>query len=83
MSKTLVDSTGKTNIKKFTTKQKMEFKGKHISFRVRNDDDWKYQMPIKRNSEKPFYVLTFRNIDPNKTLEYLRKNFSLENVLPR
>ena len=76
--------TEKTSIKqKFTKQIETNFKNRTIAFQVENVKEWKFQMPYKRSSSSsPFYVLSFKCLDRNKVLGYLRNNFTVGFVAP-
>ena len=69
--------------RKYVVKEQTKMKGRMIAFNVENNNEWKYQMPVKRTSkELPYYIFTFRCIDESKILPYLRTYFSLQPVIP-
>jgi hypothetical protein len=77
--------TEKTVVKhKLTVENEVRFKNRTTSFLVDNVREWKYRIPYKRHEATgPFYILTFRCIDSNKALTYLRNHFSLGSVLSK
>jgi len=69
---------------KLTVEKETRFKNRTLSFLVDNVREWKYRIPYKRNETTgPFYILTFKCLDSNKALTYLRNHFSLGSVLSK
>lgn len=88
MSKSLTEVTDKKDTTKvskklkYMPKSKMKFRNRVYAFSVKHTKEWKIQIPFKRSDAADcFYILSFRCLDPTKTLLHLQNYYPLQPLL--